>query len=146
MDTLLTSVLALAVLVLLAGLIYVKGELELQRNREAEAIAAAVADATPHLRKSAIKDSRRVRLGLAWEQWLPFFSTFPVAPEMCRFIGSPVDFIAFSGLDSEDEPVHVILVEIKTGNARLSNRQKRIRDAVQAGRIKWMEVRVPQPE
>jgi predicted Holliday junction resolvase-like endonuclease len=146
MDATIIYLLVILFFLLIGYLIYLRNELNLQRQREADAIAEAIEMAKPELCKSAIQSSRRVRLGLVWEQWLPFFSTFPIAPEHCRFLGSPIDFIAFNGLETEDGPVEVVLVEIKTGNARLTPRQKRIRDAVRAGKVKWMEVRIPEPE
>lgn len=58
-------------------------------------------------------------------------------------MGDPVDYLVCRGSsdirDGEtDEIAQVILLDIKTGNAKLNKTQRRIRDAVQAGRVKFM--------
>jgi predicted Holliday junction resolvase-like endonuclease len=35
----------------------------------------------------------------------------------------------------------VVFVEIKTGTSTLSTRERRVRDAIQAGRVRWLELR-----
>ena len=58
-----------------------------------------------------------------------------------RFLGSPIDFVGFRGLDGDGD-IDIKLVEIKSGKSRLSKNQRRIRDAVESNRIEWVEVRV----
>ena len=66
---------------------------------------------------------------------------FPCNPADARFIGKPVDFIAFSGL-SEDKVSEVLLIEVKTGHSELSAREKEIRRAVKEGRVRYVEYRI----
>ena len=58
-----------------------------------------------------------------------------------NFMGNPIDFVGFKGLDGEDE-IEIKFIEIKSGKSRLTKNQRRIRDAVIAKRIEWVEVRV----
>ena len=58
-----------------------------------------------------------------------------------NFLGNPIDFIGFKGLDSEDE-VEIKFIEVKSGKSKLNKNQRRVRDAVKAKRIEWVEVRI----
>ena len=93
------------------------------------------------LRSDAVKRSRSVIGGQLAEQVAPFLPGFPCHPGDARFIGKPVDFIAFPGL-TEDDTVHeVLLIEVKTGKSSLSSREKEIRRAVAEGRVRYVEYR-----
>ena len=94
------------------------------------------------LRSDAIKRSRSVIGGQLAEQVAPFLPGFPCHPGDARFIGKPVDFIAFPGI-TEDNTVHeVLLIEVKTGKSVLSGREKEIKRAVAEGRVRYVEYRV----
>ena len=58
-----------------------------------------------------------------------------------NFLGSPIDFVGFKGLDGEGD-IDIKFIEVKSGKSRLNKNQSRIRDAVAAKRIEWVEVRV----
>jgi len=62
-----------------------------------------------------------------------------------NFMGSPIDFVGFKGLDGDGE-IEIKFIEIKSGKSRLNKNQRRIRDAVVAKRIEWVEVRVKDTE
>jgi predicted Holliday junction resolvase-like endonuclease len=93
-------------------------------------------------RGDAVRRSRAVLGGLAAEQLAPWLPGFPFDPTEVRFVGKPVDFIAFVGASSGrvDE---VVLVEVKSGNASASLVERSLRDAVRKGRVRWEEYRVP---
>lgn len=98
-------------------------------------------------RLDAVKRSRSVLLGQLGEQIAPFLPGFPCNPEDARFIGKPIDFIAFSGMsecdDGESGEIREILfIEVKTGNAVLSRREKEIKKAVAEGRVRYIEYRI----
>jgi predicted Holliday junction resolvase-like endonuclease len=57
-----------------------------------------------------------------------------------RFIGSPIDFIVFDGL-SEGYVKQIIFIEVKTNKSNLSQREKKIKEAILGGRVKWEEIR-----
>ena len=69
---------------------------------------------------------------------------FVFNPKDARFLGSPIDFVVFDGLN-EGEVKRVVLLEVKTGMSALNTRERKIRDAVQSGKVEWMEIR-PQLE
>ena len=62
-----------------------------------------------------------------------------------NFLGSPIDFVGFKGLDGEGD-IDIKFIEVKSGKSRLNKNQRRIRDAVAAKRIEWVEVRVKDTE
>ena len=93
------------------------------------------------LRSDAIKRSRSVLGGQLAEQVAPYLPGFPCNPADARFLGKPVDFVAFPGL-TEDNTVHeVLLIEVKTGKSALSGREKEIKRAVAEGRVRYVEYR-----
>ncbi len=94
------------------------------------------------LRKDAIKRSKAVIGGQVLEQVAPFLPGFPCNPADARFIGKPVDFVAFPGLSENDEVKEVLLIEVKTGKSALSEREKEIKKAVKEGRVRYVEYRI----
>lgn len=98
---------------------------------------------TRAIRRDAIRRSLAVVTGKVSEQLVPHFPQFPFAPQDARFLGSPVDFVVFDGLSEGEEAVRrIVFVEVKTGGARVSPREQRIRDAIDRGAVEWMELRV----
>ena len=93
------------------------------------------------LRSDAIKRSRSVIGGQLAEQVAPFLPGFPCNPGDARFIGKPVDFIAFPGMTEGERVKEVLLIEVKTGKSALSGREKEIRRAVAEGRVRYVEYR-----
>ena len=93
------------------------------------------------IRKDAIKRSRSVIGGQVAEQIAPFLPGFPCDAADARFIGKPVDFIAFPGLNTENTVNEVLLIEVKTGKSALSGREREIKRAVAEGRVRYVEYR-----
>lgn len=92
-------------------------------------------------RKDAIKRSRAVLGGQFAEQIAPLLPNFPCNPGDARFVGKPVDFIAFPGV-AEGKPIEEILfIEVKTGEAKLSGREKEIRNLIENGKVRYAEYR-----
>jgi predicted Holliday junction resolvase-like endonuclease len=94
--------------------------------------------------KARLKQSRAVLGGLVSEQVAPFLPGFPFDPGDCRFVGKPVDFIVFKGMNEKaiDE---VIFLEVKSGSSRTLNEQeKRLRDVIQSGKVRWEEFDAPE--
>jgi predicted Holliday junction resolvase-like endonuclease len=57
-----------------------------------------------------------------------------------RFIGSPIDMIVFPGL-SRGDPEEIVILEVKTGkSAQLTPQQKKIRQLVEDGMVRWDEI------
>ena len=93
------------------------------------------------IRKDAIKRSRSVIGGQVAEQIAPFLPGFPCDAADARFIGKPVDFIAFPGLNSGDKVNEVLLIEVKTGKSNLNGREREVKRAVTEGRVRYVEYR-----
>jgi len=92
--------------------------------------------------RARLKQSRAVLGGLVSEQIAPFLPDFPFDPGDCRFIGKPVDFIVFKGMN-EQNISEVVFLEVKSGASKtLSQQEKRLRDAIQAGRVRWVQFNV----
>lgn len=94
------------------------------------------------IRAQALEQSRAVIRGQVSEQLVPMFEAFPFDAADARFLGHPIDFIVFDGLSEEADDLEVVLVEVKTGRARLTAREAAIREAVEAGRVRFEVVRV----
>jgi len=96
---------------------------------------------TRAVRQDAVQRSLAVTVGKVYEQLVPYLPDFPFNPKDVRFLGSPVDFVVFDGL-SDGQVSRVVFVEIKTGAAELSGRERRVRDAVREGHVEWQELRL----
>jgi len=95
---------------------------------------------TRAIRHDAIQRSLAVTTGKVYEQIVPYLPDFPFNPKDVRFLGSPVDFVVFDGL-SDGHVTRIVFVEVKTGDAQLSGRERLVRDAVQEPRVEWYELR-----
>lgn len=94
------------------------------------------------IRDDAIKRSYSVNLGKITEHLIPFHASFlsQFNPKDARFIGSPIDLIVFDGYADKHDDITIYMVEIKTGNSKLTEVQKRIKSAVINGNIRWAEI------
>ncbi|MBI4044871.1 MAG: hypothetical protein HY392_04130 [Candidatus Diapherotrites archaeon] len=81
------------------------------------------------------RSSSAVRFGKMSEQLMPFSGKTPFSPGNFRFIGAPIDGIAF-----EDD--WIVFCEFKSGGAVLSERQKKIRKLVEEKKVRWEEIRL----
>jgi predicted Holliday junction resolvase-like endonuclease len=93
------------------------------------------------IRHDAVLRSKAVTAGKITEHLVPHLPNFSYNPKDARFIGSPVDFIVFDGLSDEesDQIRDVVFIEVKTGVSALTKRERLVRDAIKAGRVKWLE-------
>ena len=92
--------------------------------------------------KARLKQSRAVLGGLVSEQIAPLLPDFPFDPGDCRFIGKPVDFIVFKGMNGQNIS-EVIFLEVKSGVSKnLNHQEKMLRDVIQAGRVRWAQFNV----
>ena len=127
-ETLLTLLLVVALVV---GVIYLYLALRFERwKREFER----------RIRDDAVKKSQAVTLGKVTEHLIPYLPDFAYNPRDVRFLGSPIDLIVFDGLD-EGRVKNLIFIEVKTGDADLNSRERRVRDAVENKRVQWLELR-----
>jgi len=95
---------------------------------------------TRAIRRDAAARSQAVTAGKVYEQLVPLLPDFDYDPREVRFLGSPVDFVVFDGLAS-GRVERVVFLEVKTGAAMLSARERAVKDAIEAGRVAWREWR-----
>lgn len=127
-----TSIVFVCIVFLFTG-IFIGGIIQKLKNRSV----------VKRERADAIKKSRAVLGGQFGEQIAPFLPKFPCNPGDVRFVGKPVDYVAFSGM-AEGKPVRdIYFIEVKSGRSTLSEREKQIRDAVKNGRVHYVEYRIP---
>jgi predicted Holliday junction resolvase-like endonuclease len=91
------------------------------------------------VRKAAVVQSRAVLGGKFTEQMVPYFPDFRYDPTEVRFIGSPIDMIVFPGL-ARGEPEEIVILEVKTNKSQLTSLQRKIRQLIEAGMVRWDEV------
>ena len=73
--------------------------------------------------------------GKSIEQFIPFLKNYPYEKGNFRFIGTPIDGLQF-------EPDRVIFVEFKTGDSKLTTKQKGIKDLILNRKVEFKEVRI----
>lgn len=96
---------------------------------------------TARIRRDAVQRSEAVTAGKVHEQLVAYLPDFPYNPKDVRFLGSPVDLIVFDGM-AEGRLQRIVFIEIKTGGAGLSARERWVRDVIQAGDVDWHQLRV----
>ncbi|MEK6970943.1 MAG: Holliday junction resolvase-like protein [archaeon] len=85
---------------------------------------------------SFAKKSQSVKYGKMSENWIPLSTQFPYDKEKFRFLGNPIDGIAF--LDEK-----IVFCEFKTRTSRLSPTQEHIKELVKNKKVDWLEYRIP---
>lgn len=80
------------------------------------------------------KRSQIIKTGKWIEDYFPFLNKFPVPPETFKFIGEPIDGVAFAE--------KIFFIEFKTGNAKLSEKQEKIKKLVENKQVEWREIRI----
>ena len=81
------------------------------------------------------KKSSEVRLGQISEQLLPFTNGYMYDHKSFHFLGWPCD-----GLQIEEDAI--IFIEFKSGKAKLSASQRKVRDLVGKGKVRFETFRV----
>ena len=97
----------------------------------------------PEIRQDAIKQSRAVLSGQFSEQIAPYLPDFPYKPTEARFIGKPIDFVVFKGMD-EKKIGEVVFVEVKSSKSQLSKVEKTLKSAIENKKVSWHEYKVPE--
>ena len=98
--------------------------------------------------KRSVNTSRAVLKGKMAEQFAPILPEFQYLPSDAKFLGDPVDYVVFDGYtDLRDgqgkvDDVEMVLIDIKSGGARLTKGQQAIAQAIQQGRIRFETIRI----
>ncbi len=93
--------------------------------------------------------SAHTQRGQLLEKWCPFLEHPDIDPQWdskdWQFIGQPIDYLVFNGHDNKDKNLEegvIVMLDVKSGKAGLTTKQRRIRDLVKAGKIEWKEIRL----
>lgn len=98
--------------------------------------------------KRSVNTSRAVLKGKMAEQLAPLLPEFQYLPSDAKFLGDPVDYVVFDGYtdfrdgDGLAEDIRVVLIDIKSGGARLTKGQQAIAKAIAEGRVGFETVRI----
>lgn len=92
-------------------------------------------------RKDAVRRSKAVISGQVVEQLAPLLPGFPCHLDDVKFLGQPIDYIAFVSDKKTGLIDEVVFIEVKTGRSGLSSREKSLRNAVEQGRVRYVEWR-----
>ena len=98
--------------------------------------------------KRSVNTSRAVLKGKMAEQLAPIMPEFQYLPSDAKFLGDPVDYVVFDGYtdfrdgEGDAEDIEVVLIDIKSGGARLTKGQQAIARAVQEGLVRFETIRI----
>jgi len=92
--------------------------------------------------KRRVNQSRAVLLGQVAEHFAPLLPGFDYNPKDARFLGQPVDYLVFNGLNNAETTLEIVFCEIKTGGSHLSPSERAIKAAVEAGRVRFEIIRI----
>lgn len=83
------------------------------------------------------KKSGEVVLGQISEHIAPFLDDFPFKNDSkgLNFLGMPIDYVHF-GKDK------ITFIEVKSGNSRLSKKQKDIKTLIESGKVDFITYRI----
>jgi predicted Holliday junction resolvase-like endonuclease len=98
------------------------------------------------IREDAIARSARTLSGKTLEKFVPFLEDFPYNPHDVRWLGDPVDLVVFDGYSKNKESgggmKQVVFCEVKSGESKLSDIQKQIKNLIENKKVKWEEFKV----
>src|SRR5690606_10062923 len=98
--------------------------------------------------KRSVNTSRAVLKGKMAEQLAPIMPEFQYLPSDAKFLGDPIDYVVFDGYtdlrdgEGRAEDIEVVLIDIKSGGARLDKGQQAIAQAIAQGRVRFETVRI----
>ncbi|MFA5106467.1 MAG: Holliday junction resolvase-like protein [Candidatus Micrarchaeia archaeon] len=98
-------------------------------------------DRVPLIREDAIKKSRSVLGGQFSEQLAPYLPGFNYPPTEARFLGKPIDFVIFKGMDAK-EIEEIVFLEVKTGKAGLNHAERTLKNCIERKNVRWEELRI----
>ena len=91
-------------------------------------------------RSDAVKRSKSSILGETYEKIVPCLPNFPFSPKDMVFIGKGFDYLVMDGL-SDGKLDEIVFLEVKTGSSTLNGNEKKIKEAVNAKRVRFVEWR-----
>ena len=141
---LLTAALAVALVAVIIGFILYTRDLRSQNKN----LIDEVKESNAHLErrtKKAVNSSRTSHVGLIVEQLAPLLPGFPdYNLKDVQWVGGTIDMIVWDGLEAATAAhcppgaqVEIVFLDVKTGGARVEARQRLIREAIEAGKVRF---------
>lgn len=79
-------------------------------------------------------------MGLILERMAPLLNSFRFNHNDCRSIFNPIDYVIFDGLTETGTVKKIYFVDIKTGYASLSSRQKEIKSLILSNKVTFKKI------
>lgn len=79
--------------------------------------------------------TQAVNIGFVLERLAPVLDTFRFAPGDCRSLFDPIDYVIFEGLSEKGKVSRILFGDIKSGKARLNQKQRAIKGVIEKGKV-----------
>ena len=76
-------------------------------------------------------------IGFILERLAPTMGSFRFNHNDCRSLFDPIDYVIFEGLSQKGKVDKIFFVDIKTGNARLSSKQREIKAVINDKKVNF---------
>ena len=121
------EIILFVVIVFLVILIWIMYKMGLQKGRSEKEIEWQ--ENLVRIRRDVANRQRVGIKGKVTEAFAPFLQGFEFKASECKFIGDPIDYLVFEGLDERDvKKIH--FVEVKADKGKLSKHQKQIKEII----------------
>jgi len=84
--------------------------------------------------------TRGTNFGQIIEEIVPSIKAFPYNQKDCRQLLNPIDYIVFNGLHNNGNINELKFVEVKSGKPNLNKNQESVKNAVESGKLKYLNV------
>jgi predicted Holliday junction resolvase-like endonuclease len=81
--------------------------------------------------------AKAVNIGFILERIAPCMKGFCFERNDCRSLFDPIDYLIFEGLSKKGSVSKILFVDIKTGGATLSKKQREIRLLIEHKKVSW---------
>ena len=81
--------------------------------------------------------AKAINLGFLLERLAPTLDDFTFNKNDCRSIFDPIDYVIFEGLNKKQRVDKIVFVDIKTGGARLTSKQRKIKQVVEEKKVEF---------
>ena len=81
--------------------------------------------------------AKAVNMGFLLERLAPTLDDFTFNKNDCRSMFDPIDYVIFEGLNKKQRVDKIVFVDIKTGGARLTPKQRKIKQVVDEKNVKF---------
>lgn len=80
------------------------------------------------------------KMGFILERITPLLTSFRFNHNDCRSLFDPIDYVIFDGLTDTGSVKKIFFVDIKTGYARLTSRQKEIKNLISNNKVTFKKI------